>query len=154
MSELLIFSKMAHTTDAILEADLRYKPILVKHRLGQGAFRLFVTDTYHRRCAISEEKTLPVLQAAHIKPFSKNGPNLVQNGILLRSDIHTLFDGGYLTITSDYHVEVSHRLKDDFDNGEIYYQYNEKKLIVLPNQNFEMPNKQFLDWHNENVYLG
>ena len=67
---------------------------IAKHRLGQGAFRIVVTDMYQRRCAISGEKTLPVLEAAHVKPFSMNGENAPENGVLLRSDIHTLFDAG------------------------------------------------------------
>lgn len=145
-------------TKPVIDYESEYDPDfrvgISKHRLGQGAFRLLVTDTYHRRCAISGEKTLPVLQAAHIKPFARNGPHLVQNGILLRSDIHRLFDEGYITVSPDYHVEVSHRLKNDFGNGRIYYQYHGKELIVLPNHKNEMPAKHFLNWHNGNVYLG
>jgi putative restriction endonuclease len=72
---------------------------LIKGRLGQGAFRVLVTDAYQRRCAITGERTLPVLEAAHIKPYADSGPNLVQNGLLLRSDLHKLFDIGYLTVT-------------------------------------------------------
>lgn len=63
-----------------------------KHRLGQGAFRMLVTDNYERRCAVSREKTLPVLEAAHIQSVELGGRHLSQNGILLRSDIHKLFD--------------------------------------------------------------
>lgn len=59
---------------------------LTRGRLGQGAFRVLVTDAYLRRCAVTGEKTLPVLEAAHIRPFALNGPNYVRNGILLRSD--------------------------------------------------------------------
>ena len=44
---------------------------LIKSRLGQGAFRILVTGAYNRNCAISGEKALPVLQAAHIKPFNE-----------------------------------------------------------------------------------
>jgi putative restriction endonuclease len=40
----------------------------VQPRLGQGAFRLLVTDAYQRRCAVTGERTLPVLDAAHIRP--------------------------------------------------------------------------------------
>lgn len=142
------------TSNQKIISDPNYIIGMAKHRLGQGAFRVIVTDAYNRRCAISGEKTLPVLQAAHIKPFAESGPNLIQNGILLRSDIHTLFDNGYITISTDYHVEVSQRLKDDFGNGKIYYQYHGKKLIALPEMISEMPAKQFLYWHNEKVYLG
>lgn len=61
---------------------------LTKTRLGQGAFRILVTDAYTRRCAITGERTLPALEAAHIQPFAKLGPNLTENGLLLRSDLH------------------------------------------------------------------
>ncbi len=75
--------------------------ILQKVRLGQGAFRVLVTDAYSRKCSISGEKTLPVLEAAHIKPYNLEGPHSVSNGLLLRSDLHKLFDSGYITITKD-----------------------------------------------------
>jgi hypothetical protein len=42
------------------------KPVLIAPRLGQGAFRLQVTDAYGRRCAVTGERTLPALEAAHI----------------------------------------------------------------------------------------
>jgi putative restriction endonuclease len=90
---------------------------LTRGRLGQGAFRVLVTDAYERRCAVTGEKTLPVLEAAHIKPYALNGPHRVSNGILLRSDLHKLFDLGYLTITPDLRLPVSPRLKAEWQNG-------------------------------------
>ena len=132
----------------------QYHYFLAKHRIGQGSFRILVTDAYYRRCAISGEKTLPVLEAAHIKPFSESGPHHIQNGILLRSDIHKLFDEGYMTIAPDFRIEVSKRLKQDYGNGRIYYQYHGQELCVLPKRIDEQPAKDYLSWHNENVYLG
>jgi putative restriction endonuclease len=55
-----------------------YREILAKVRLGQGAFRVLITDAYTRKCAISGERTLPVLEAAHIKPYSNLVPTLFQ----------------------------------------------------------------------------
>jgi putative restriction endonuclease len=154
LGRLQISNSLIDANDEPILTNPSYNISMAKHRLGQGAFRVVVTDTYNRRCAISGEKTLPVLEAAHIKPFAENGPNSIQNGILLRSDIHTLFDKGYITIAPDFHVEVSHRIKEDFGNGKIYYQHHGDKLIMLPKRDFEMPDKQFLSWHNEKVYLG
>lgn len=128
--------------------------LLKKVRLGQGAFRVLVTDAYLRKCAISGEKTLPVLEAAHIKSYSSKGPNTVANGLLLRSDMHKLFDSGYLTITKDYRVEVSSRIKEEFNNGKEYYQYHGKELFLLPSKAKEKPDPTFIDWHNSNVYNG
>ena len=95
-------------------------PVLVKQRLGQGAFRILVTDTYQRQCAVTHEKALPALEAAHIQPVTQEGRHRIDNGLLLRSDIHRLFDKGYVTITPDYKFRASRKLKDDFDNGEEY----------------------------------
>lgn len=133
--------------------ELRYTECLTKHRLGQGAFRILVTDAYGRRGAITGERTLPVLEAAHIKSFSENGPNEVSNGILLRSDFHKLYDEGYIAITTDYHVEVSRHLHDDFSNGKEYYRYQGQKLQVLPDSQ-NQPLTEYLNWHNKNIYRG
>src|ERR1035438_1016755 len=76
-------------------------------RLGQGAFRVIVTDVYKRQCALTNSHVLHVLDAAHIKPYSLGGGHNPSNGLLLRQDVHTLFDRGYLPVTPDYHVEVS-----------------------------------------------
>ena len=55
-------------------------PVLARQRLGQGAFRMLVTDSYQRRCAVTKEKALPVLEAAHIRPVSEGGGHLVTAG--------------------------------------------------------------------------
>jgi putative restriction endonuclease len=126
---------------------------IVNPRIGQGTFKVMVTEAYHRRCAITGEKTLPVLEAAHIKPYSQNGPHLTSNGLLLRRDIHALFDRGYITVNEDYRIEVSKRIKEDYGNGREYYAFQGKKLAEIPDRAEERPSKQFLLWHNENVYL-
>ena len=137
---------------AVAESERRYgEPMLVLPRLGQGSFRVMVTDAYQRRCAITQERTLPALEAAHIKPFGESGPNRVDNGLLLRSDIHRLFDSGYVTVTTDHHFEVSHRIKDEFDNGEEYRALHGKRIWVPPTPQFK-PSSDYLSWHNENKY--
>ena len=138
----------------LLSEEPRYAEYSTKHRLGQGAFRVLVTEAYDRRCSITGEKTLPVLEAAHIKPYSENGPHSVRNGILLKSDFHTLFDDGYITITRDHRIEVSDRLHNDYGNGKDYYRYHGKPLLILPGQENQLPSREYLEWHNEHVYLG
>jgi putative restriction endonuclease len=125
---------------------------LTKIRIGQGAFRVLVTDAYSRRCAISGEKTLPVLEAAHIKPYSAFGINTTNNGLLLRADLHKLFDSGYVTVTDTYNIEISRRIREEFENGRDYYKYHGKHLISLPRNHPDLPNPDFLRWHNENMF--
>lgn len=127
---------------------------LTRARLGQGAFRVLVTEAYARRCAMTGEKTLPVLQAAHIKPYAESGPHSTANGLLLRSDLHILFDRGYLTVNADLVIEVSKNIKEQFSNGREYYALHGKSLSVLPAAADDRPSSQFLEWHNQNVYQG
>ena len=135
--------------------DNRYgKEQIVKPRIGQGAFKVLITEAYHRRCAITGEKTLPVLEAAHIRPYSLEGPHEINNGLLLRRDFHTLFDRGYITIDKNFTVEVSHRIKEDFGNGKEYYAHHGSKLVILPDRKDQLPKPYYLEWHNQNVYLG
>jgi putative restriction endonuclease len=135
------------------EERARYgKETTIIPRLGQGAFRVLVTDAYHRACAITEEHSLPALEAAHIKPFNESGPHAVNNGLLLRSDFHRLFDRGYITVTPEYRIEVSRRLKEEFKNGRSYYPFHGKPLGHLPGLPEDRPQTELLIWHNENVF--
>jgi HNH endonuclease len=124
------------------------KPMLVRPRLGQGAFRIIVTDVYDRRCAITGERTLPVLEAAHIKPYGLGGPHQPENGLLLRSDLHTLFDQGYVTVdANELKVVVSGRIREEFENGRDYYQL-QGKAIRLPRDSSSLPSREYLEFHN------
>jgi putative restriction endonuclease len=127
---------------------------LARARLGQGGFRVLVTEAYGRRCAVTGERTLPVLQAAHVKPFSRKGPHVLGNGVLLRSDIHTLFDRGYVGITPDLRLVVSSRLKADFSNGREYYAHHGSPLQCLPGRPEDRPAAEYIEWHREHVFLG
>lgn len=128
-------------------------PQMVRPRFGQGAFRLAVTDAYERRCAVSGEKTLPILDAAHIRSYGEGGEHDPANGLLLRTDIHRLFDLGYVTVTDDRRFEVSHRLKADFDNGRHYYDLHGVE-VRAPKRGYAAPAAEALAWHREHRYLG
>jgi putative restriction endonuclease len=129
------------------------QPTLISPRLGQGAFRVSVTDVYGRRCAVTGEKTLPILDAAHIRPFGQGGEHEVTNGLLLRTDIHRLFDLGYVTVNTDGHFEVGRRLKQDFENGRHYYEMHGRE-ISIPNNPGQRPSPAALEWHQSTKFLG
>lgn len=126
-------------------------PQIIEPRLGQGIFRVAVMEAYGRSCAITHEHSLPALEAAHIRPYAKDGPHDVRNGLFLRADLHRLFDQGYVTISADRRLEVSPRLKLDYQNGHSYYPLHGSQLS-LPISLHEAPATDFLQWHNENVY--
>jgi len=131
----------------------RYGPGRIVHpRLGQGTFRVVITDSYQRACAVTRERSLPALEAAHIKPYAKGGEHSLPNGLLLRADIHRLFDAGYVTVTPDKRFLVSKRLKEDFDNGAIYYALAGIE-IASPQRPEDWPDREALEWHNEKVFV-
>ncbi len=137
---------------AVLDAPRYGEEYLTRARLGQGGFRSLVTEAYHRRCAMTGERTLPVLQASHIRPFADSGPHRVDNGLLLRADLHILYDRGYITVTPDYHIEVSQRIKEEFENGRDYYRMHGQELRVLPGSPADWPSSAYIEWHNDHVY--
>jgi putative restriction endonuclease len=112
-----------------------------------------VTDAYDRACAVTAEHSLPALEAVHIRSYADQGPHEVRNGILLRADLHRLFDKGYVTVTPDHHLEVSNRLRADYSNGRTYYPL-QGQALRLPSAERDRPAAEFLTWHNEHVYRG
>jgi putative restriction endonuclease len=90
-----------------------------RRRIGQGIFQSLILDAYGRQCAVTREGALPALDAAHIRGFSERPEHDVSKGLLLRSAVHRLFDAGYVTVTPQYKVEVSHRVREDSTTGRI-----------------------------------
>jgi len=153
-SELTALPAMQPAQNISEPSTARYgAPFLIAPRLGQGTFRVAVTEAYGKGCAITEEHSLPALEASHIKPFAYGGPHEVCNGLLLRADLHRLFDQGYLTITPQLNLEVSRRLREDYANGRTYYPLHGRSMR-RPLRDADRPTPQFLEWHNNNVYLG
>ncbi len=128
------------------------EPVLIKPRLGQGAFRVAVIDAYGRQCAVSGGRVLPTLEAAHIRPYGAGGEHEVANGLLLRRDIHRVFDAGYVTVDPDLRFVVSDRVRTDFDNGNEYRRLHGARLNAPADLSLR-PSASSLDWHNRNQFL-
>ena len=129
------------------------RAVAVRPRYGQGLFAFAVRDAYEGACAVTHEHSMPVLEAAHIKPYSEGGEHRVDNGLLLRRDLHRLFDRGYATVTPDHVFRVGNRLRDEFKNGRSYYGLDGSE-IWTPKNRVWMPNRELLEWHGEEVFKG
>jgi putative restriction endonuclease len=138
-------------TGAAFAAARLGRPQLIQPRLGQGSFRLAVLDAYGGACAVTTEHSLPVLEAAHIKPWSLGGAHEVSNGLPLRRDLHRLFDLGFVTVRPDHRFAVSPQLRDAYANGRTYYAL-EGRTISIPQDPGHRPNSEFLSWHHEEVF--
>ncbi len=126
---------------------------VVRPRLGQGSFRVAVTEAYDRRCAITGEHALPVVEAAHIRPYADGGDHLVTNGIALRADLHRLFDRGYIGFDDDRRILVSRRLDRDFQNGKAYYAMEREGRQLVTVEPRWAADLSALAWHRARVFL-
>jgi putative restriction endonuclease len=128
-----------------------WRDATVRVRVGQGTFRAEVIHAYGRACAVTREHSLPVLEAAHIRPYAEEGVHDVTNGLALRSDLHRLFDAGYVTVDEAHRFVVSPRLREEFQNGRAYYELH-GRVIELPADVSARPAPERLAWHREHVF--
>jgi predicted restriction endonuclease len=128
---------------------------IVSVRIGQQFFRKSVLSSYQNICCISGVSLSQLLVASHIIPWSKSKENRLNpsNGLCLSAIHDKAFDQGFLTVTSDYTILVSELLKQISDGNQQMKLMvsSDKKKIILP-QKF-LPNKDFLEWHNKNIFL-
>ena len=120
------------------EDELQYTYQKVKKRLRQSKFRKELLVAYDYTCAVTGSKVIELLEAAHIQPYDGVHTSVVSNGILLRSDIHDLFDlkkdgKRLINISVNYKIEVHSSLE-----GSEYWGYNGKG-IRLPNEKIDYP---------------
>lgn len=95
----------------------------IVRRQGQPKFRKVLLAAYNSKCVVTDCDVESVLEAAHIAPYLGTESNTVQNGLLLRADIHTLFDLGQLKITPDGRIELHETLF-----GTVYEQYQGQRI--------------------------
>jgi len=138
------------TTEAI-ELRRHGKPQIITPRRGQASFRLAVLDAYHGACAVTTEHSLPVIEAAHIRPWKDGGRHELPNGLPLRSDIHRLFDLGYVTVRPDLRFAVSPALRNAYANGKTYYALD-GRTISTPEAATARPSRELLEWHGDVVF--
>ena len=120
------------TTEAI-ELRRTGRPQIITPRLGQGSFRLAVLDAYGA-CAVTNEHSLPALEAAHIRPWGDGGRHELSNGFPLRRDIHRLFDLGFVTVRPDLRFAVSPALR------------------ATPAMPDAQPARELLEWHGDVIF--
>lgn len=152
LADRRVKSELADASDG-LDSEEIFSPILVQdqrvramrsivRRRGQPAFRRALIEAYGGRCAVSGCGVVDVLEAAHIFPFLDGETNTVSNGLLLRADIHTLFDLYLLTVDPrSRRVVVSPML------GPTEYSALQGTPLLDTVRGFASAGKMSLEWH-------
>jgi putative restriction endonuclease len=160
-SELLIAEFQNKKIEEIIDDEFFEFPIgkeretIIKQRVNQNFFRSTILSSYNLKCCITGLSITDFLIASHIKPWKTDELNRLNphNGLCLNSIHDKAFDKGFITITPDYKIKVSKYFdvfKKDKAASDFFLKY-ENRSILLPDR--FLPSKEFLDWHNTNLFI-
>ncbi len=139
------FAPHARIFDPSIQLDERTRTLAtVVQRQGQPEFRSRLIAAYEGRCAVTGCDAVEALEAAHIHPYLGQHTNVVTNGLLLRADIHTLFDKGLLAIDDESMTVVLHPSL----MSTVYREFDGKSLRI-PRQDDCQPKRDFLRHHRQ-----
>lgn len=139
--------------DDDLPKEGKERESLIKVRVNQAFFRKMVLASYNMRCCITGISIPGVLVASHIVPWAIDTKNRMNpsNGFCLNALHDKAFDLGLITITQDYTVKLSEKLKSaQSETGHFFMPYDNKK-IELPQRFY--PSPEFLEYHNQHIFI-
>lgn len=161
-SELLIAKFLKKDIGNVNDVDLTDIPegkdrlSAVKARINQNFFRQAVLSANNYSCCITGIKVPQLLIASHIIPWSKRKETQLnpRNGLCLNALHDKAFDSGFITISTEYRIKISNviynKYKNDTNTINWFNEYQNNK-INLPER--FVPEKQFLEYHHENIFL-
>lgn len=136
------------------DEQLSRRRVLTSRQERDRAFRQLVVKAYDSRCAITGLKLIngggrAEVEAAHIKPVSAGGADIVSNGIALSGTVHWMFDRGLVSLRDDLKIIISRQANDP---EAITGLVNKSGFAYAPSRESARPNSQFLAWHRENCF--
>ena len=141
------------------EVDAHYERSIIERVVARPfrdlVFAVTIKGAYSDTCAMTGLKIIngggrAEVQAAHIQPVSKNGPDSVRNGIALSGTVHWMFDRGLVSIDDDFSILVAkNRLPDT-----VLRLLNENRRLILPQRTEMKPHRHYLNYHRENIFKG
>lgn len=135
--------------DPLAERDLTYE--LTRRAMRDSAFSKLVRSAYNSTCALTGIRILnggdaAEMEAAHIRPVSEKGPDIVKNGIALSRTVHWLFDRGFISFEDNGNVLVSPRGIPDPIQRIL------RPRLWLPTTEDQHPHPRFLSWHRKHKF--
>jgi len=127
---------------------------IVSTRVNQTFFRMAVLTSYQNECCITRLPFVELLNASHIIPWAIDETNRLnpRNGLCLNALHDKAFDRGFITVLPDYTIKISDCICAVLDNKSVteYFMNYQNKKIFLPNR--FLPEKSFLEYHNQNIF--
>ena len=132
----------------------RTELMLVNRKIRDAGFRHQVLDAYSDTCAFTGLKLIngggrAEAQAAHIRPVSANGQDIVTNGLALSGTVHWMFDRGLISLADDLQILVSRQINDP---EGVRAMINKSGHALPPLRPADRPHPHFLQWHREHCF--
>lgn len=160
-SELLISQFLNQPIEIVSQLEAEDIPLgkereaSIKQRVNQVFFRSTILASYNSRCCITGLSIPDLLVASHIIPWSQDQKNRLNphNGLCLNSIHDKAFDRGFITITTDYKVQVSKFIREyeKEDAVEDFFMKIQSRKIMLPER--FLPAKDFLAYHYQHIFI-
>ncbi|WP_022702590.1 HNH endonuclease [Pseudorhodobacter ferrugineus] len=127
---------------------------LTNRALRDRNFRKTVLRAYGERCAITGLRLIngggrAEVEAAHIRPVEKDGPDIVSNGIALSGTAHWMFDRGLVGLDQNLNILVSRHANDP---DAIRTILNKTGALIAPIRPADRPRAEFVAWHHQNCF--
>lgn len=127
---------------------------MVSRALRDRVFRKVVLRAYDARCGVTGLKLIngggrAEVDAAHIRPVEKGGPDIINNGIALSGTAHWMFDRGLIGIEDDLQIIVSRQV-NDLDG--VMAVINPTRRLIGPLLGRDRPHPAFLKWHRDHIF--
>ncbi|THK35618.1 restriction endonuclease [Ensifer sp. MPMI2T] len=144
--------QMPYEADSI---DRRLITQVLQRPFRDRAFSAAIKTAYHDTCAVTGLKLIngggrSEVQAAHIRPVARGGPDSVRNGLALSGTLHWMFDRGLISVDDDYSLLIAGGGVPDTITRLI----NPERRLLVPARPDERPHSQFLQYHREQVFKG
>lgn len=141
-------------TPFIYEQERARVSQLTSRVVRDRVFRRIVLSAYDRRCAVTGLKLIngggrAEVEAAHIRPVERDGPDIISNGIALSGTAHWMFDRGLISFADDLEILVSRQINDQ---EGIRSMINRDGRALAPSRAALRPHPHFLQWHRDHCF--
>lgn len=138
--------------------DGLYKETIVKQRIGQVYFRNAILKIYRNQCCVTGINATELLIASHIKPWKDSDEHTERtnpcNGLCLNAFHDRAFDKGLITFDSEFKMVISSKLENCFMDDNTKRWLKSYKGVTLHFPESFAPAREFMQYHNDTIFLG
>lgn len=139
--------------EPVFEYERPIVELTVSRLFRDQSFKRAVRNAYDNRCAFTGLRLIngggrPEVQAAHIMPVTRRGPDSIRNGLALSSTVHWMFDRGLISVNDDYRIVISRSGIPE----QVRNLFSRTGKLIVPDEPSLRPHPHYLRFHRENIF--